>query len=39
MYEIERQELGIAEPATEEPIIDDTKMGDAAGATVEAARR
>jgi transcriptional antiterminator NusG len=36
MYEIEHQELGIAEPATEEqPIIDDTKMGDAAGATVE----
>jgi transcription termination/antitermination protein NusG len=35
MYEIEHQELGIAEPATEEPIIDDTKMGDAAGAIVE----
>jgi len=35
MYEIEHQELGIAEPATEEPIIDDTKMGDAAGTIVE----
>ena len=35
MYEIENQELGIAEPPTEEPIIDDTQMGDAAGAAVE----
>jgi transcription termination/antitermination protein NusG len=35
MYEIEHQELGITEPATEEPIIDDTQMGDAAGAAVE----
>ncbi len=35
MYEIERQELGIAEPPTEEPIIDDTQMGDAAGAAAE----
>jgi transcription termination/antitermination protein NusG len=35
MYEIEHQELGITEPATEQPIIDDTQMGDAAGAAVE----
>jgi transcription termination/antitermination protein NusG len=35
MYEIEHQELGITEPPTEEPIIDDTQMSDAAGAAVE----
>jgi transcription termination/antitermination protein NusG len=37
MYEIEHQELGIAEPPTEEPMIDDTQMGDVAGAVVEPA--
>jgi transcription termination/antitermination protein NusG len=31
MYDIENQELGIAEPLHEEPIIDDTQMGDVAG--------
>ncbi len=35
MYEIEPQELGIAEPPTEEATIDDTQMGDAAGAVAE----
>jgi transcription termination/antitermination protein NusG len=35
MYEIEPQELGITEPPTEEPMIDDTQMGDAAGAVAE----
>jgi transcriptional antiterminator NusG len=35
MYEIEPQELGIAEPPTEEPMIDDTQMSDAASAVAE----
>jgi transcriptional antiterminator NusG len=33
MYDIENQELGTAEPLHEEAIIDDTQMGDVAGAT------
>jgi transcriptional antiterminator NusG len=33
MYDIENQELGTAEPPHEEAIIDDTQMGDVAGAT------
>jgi transcriptional antiterminator NusG len=39
MYDIDRQELGLSEPATEqatEAIIDDAQMGDLSGATQEA---
>jgi transcription termination/antitermination protein NusG len=35
MYDIEHQELGIAEPAIEKPIIDDSQMGDPEGAIAE----
>jgi transcription termination/antitermination protein NusG len=35
MFEIDRRELGVAEPAGEEPIVDDTQMGDFAGAVEE----
>jgi transcription termination/antitermination protein NusG len=35
MYDIERQRLGTAEPSVEEEIIDDTQMGDLAGAAEE----
>lgn len=35
MYEIEHQELGITEAPTQEPMIDDTQMGDAAGTAEE----
>ncbi len=35
MYDIERQDIETAEPAANEPIIDDTRMGDVAGVTEE----
>ncbi len=35
MYDIERQDIEAAEPAANEPIIDDTQMGDIAGVTEE----
>jgi transcriptional antiterminator NusG len=35
MFEIDRQEFRLAEPLREEPIVDDTLMGDLAGATEE----
>jgi transcriptional antiterminator NusG len=35
MYDIDRQELGTIEPSLEETIIDDTQMGDVAGASEE----
>ncbi len=37
MYDIERQDIETAEPAANEPIIDDTRMGDVAGVTEEPA--
>jgi transcriptional antiterminator NusG len=35
MYDIEREQLGTVEPLSEETIIDDTQMGDVAGASEE----
>jgi transcriptional antiterminator NusG len=35
MYDIDRQEIEAAEPPSDEPIIDDTQMGDVAGVSEE----
>jgi transcriptional antiterminator NusG len=35
MYDIDRQEIEAAEPTSDEPIIDDTQMGDVAGVSDE----